>query len=50
MSNKGGKSQKHCLVGLKRPKKNLAKRVNKAKAKERKAEAVAAFQELSKGC
>ena len=49
MSNKGGRQKKHCLVGLQRPKKNLGKRANKAKARARKADAVAAFQELSKG-
>ncbi|MDP2691011.1 MAG: hypothetical protein Q8O95_01235 [bacterium] len=50
MSNKGGKSHKHCLVGLKRPKSPLHKRDNKAKARVRKAEAVMAFQALTKGC
>lgn len=50
MSNKGGSSKKHCLVGFKRPKSTMSKRNNKAKAKDRKAEAVAAFQAFTKGC
>lgn len=50
MSNRGGKQKKHCLVGMKRPKSTLSKRDNKAKARDRKAEAVKKFQELTKGC
>jgi len=50
MSNRGGKSKQHCLVGLKRPKSSLSKRANKAKARARKAEATQKFQELTKGC
>jgi len=50
MSNRGGKSKQHCLVGLKRPKSSLSKRRNKDKARERKAEANKKFQDLTKGC
>lgn len=50
MSNKGGSSKKHCLVGFKRPKSTMGKRGNKARARERKAEAIATFQSFMKGC
>ncbi|MDF2378702.1 MAG: hypothetical protein P1V18_00565 [Candidatus Gracilibacteria bacterium] len=49
MSNKGGSSAQHCLVGNIRPKSKLSKRENKAKARARKAEAMHAFQQLTVG-
>lgn len=50
MTNKGGRSHKHCLVGLNPPKSPLYKRRNKAKTNARKAEAMMKFQALTKGC
>jgi len=49
MSNKGGRSHKHCLVGMKRKKSTQSNRDNKAKARKRKAEKVAEFQQLTAG-
>ncbi|MDP3975387.1 MAG: hypothetical protein Q8P95_00545 [bacterium] len=49
MSNRGGKSHKHGLVGLKPPVSPYAKRRNKVKARARKAEAVKAWQAATKG-
>lgn len=50
MSNCGGKQRQHGLVGIEPPKSSFWKRRNKGKARERKSEAVKAFQELQKGC
>lgn len=49
MSNKGGRSKKHCLVGFVRPKSTMGKRANKQKANARKADAVQEFQQLTAG-
>jgi len=49
MSNKGGKSRQHGLVGINPPKSAMYKRTNKAKAKARKAEGMARFQDMLKG-
>lgn len=49
MSNRGGKSHQHGLVGMKTPVSAMAKRRNKAKANARKAESLKAFQALTAG-
>lgn len=49
MTNKGGKSRQHGLVGIEPPHSPEYKRRNKAKAKARKADSMAKFQELTAG-
>ncbi|MGE3278573.1 MAG: hypothetical protein AB7J40_02095 [Candidatus Altimarinota bacterium] len=49
MSNKSGKARQHGLVGINPPHSPMYKRRNKAKAKARKADAMAKFQDMLKG-
>jgi|CXWL01.1.fsa_nt_gi hypothetical protein len=49
MSNRGGKSPQHGLVGINPPHSAQYKRTNKAKAKARKASALEVFMSHSRG-